>query len=135
MIENISPPVSTNYDVLNQNCPSRRALSLIADKWTMLVLYALLRGTKRYGELQRIIQGVSKKMLTQTLRDLEANGLLQRKVFATVPPIVEYSLTPLGESLSPLAQALSSWAQVNIEAVDAARAQYQEQESDPLEEE
>jgi DNA-binding HxlR family transcriptional regulator len=116
------PPVT--YNVLNQNCPSRRALALIADKWTVLVIYALFKGTKRYGELQRMIEGVSKKMLTQTLRDLEANGLIQRQVFASVPPTVEYSLTPLGESLLPLAQALKEWAETHIEAVEAARVRY-----------
>ena len=90
---------------------SRVVLSLLADKWTIPVLHALGRGTKRTGELRRELHGVSQKMLTQTLRALEAHAMIAREVFPVVPPRVEYRLTPLGESLNePLAE-LCDWVE------------------------
>ena len=90
--------------------PARRLLELVGDKWTPIVLYILGGGTKRYGELQRHLPDVSKKMLTQTLRALERDGLLTRTVYAVVPPKVEYDLTPLGRAfLEPVAD-LCKWA-------------------------
>ena len=89
-------------NVLNQNCESRRALDRIADKWTCLIVYALLDGPRRHGELKRMIEGISHKMLTQTLRSLEADGLVTRTVIDVIPPHVEYSLTPLGHSKDQL---------------------------------
>lgn len=77
----------------------RRTLDLVADKWTALVILTLTQDTKRYSELHRTIGGISQKMLTQTLRKLEQSGLIQRKVYPVVPPMVEYSLTPLGQTL------------------------------------
>src|SRR5438270_14059516 len=79
--------------VYDEDYPARRLLELIGDKWTPIIVYILGQGTKRYGEMQRHLPGVSKKMLTQTLRALERNGLLNRKVYAEVPPRVDYSLT------------------------------------------
>ena len=87
-------------DVLNQNCESRQALERIADKWTCLIVYALLDGRRRNGELKRMVEGISQKMLTQTLRSMEADGLVTRTVIDVIPPHVEYGLTPLGQTLS-----------------------------------
>ena len=87
-------------NVLNQTCESRQALERIADKWTCLIVYALLDGPRRHGELKRMIEGISQKMLTQTLRSMEADGLVTRTVIDVIPPHVEYGLTPLGETLS-----------------------------------
>ena len=86
-------------DLMSATCPTRRVLDLIADKWTTLVIYLLSDGTKRYGELQKAIGGISQKMLTQTLRRLEEDGLVKRTVFPVVPPRTEYELTPLGRTL------------------------------------
>ena len=83
-------------NILSSQCPTRKVLDLIADKWTTLVIHILAGGTYRYSELHRTIDGISQKMLTQTLRDLESNGLVLRKVYPEVPPRTEYSLTPLG---------------------------------------
>src|SRR2546423_661867 len=100
----------TGYDIFKLACPSRRVLDRIADRWTALVLFALQDGTLRFSELRRRIEGVSQKMLTQTLRGLERDGLVTRQVFATVPVTVEYSLTPLGASLSSTIQGIRTWA-------------------------
>ena len=89
---------------MNAQCLSRVVLSRIADKWTALIIHVLATGTRRYAELQREIGGISQKMLTQTLRSLERDGLVLRKVHPVVPPKVEYALTPLGRTLiEPLA--------------------------------
>src|SRR5271166_3369983 len=85
--------------VLNAGCPSRELLARIADKWTALVIRCLAGRTMRYNELQREVAGISQKMLTQTLRALEEDGLIMRKVYPVIPPMVEYSLTPLGRTL------------------------------------
>jgi DNA-binding HxlR family transcriptional regulator len=96
-------------------------LDLIADKWTTLVIYLLSRGTHRYGELQREIGGISQKMLTQTLRQLEEDGLVLRVVYPEVPPRTEYSLTPLGQTLREPLGALCQWAMVHLPEVEKAR--------------
>src|SRR5918992_806437 len=98
-------------NVLNAQCPSRQALDLIADKWTMLVIKALADGIHRYGALHRAIGGISQKMLTQTLRALERDGLVERTVYPVVPPMVEYALTPLGTTLVDLLTAVAVWAE------------------------
>jgi DNA-binding HxlR family transcriptional regulator len=108
-------------DVLNQNCESRQALDRLADKWTCLVVYALLNGPRRHGELKRIIDGISQKMLTQTLRSMEADGLVDRTVVAVVPPHVIYSLTPLGETLSGPLVAICRWAMEHLPEMQEAR--------------
>ena len=92
-------------------CPVETTLSLIGDKWKVLILRELLGGTKRFGELQRGVGRVSQKVLTSQLRAMEADGLVRREVFAEVPPRVEYSLTPLGESLAPVIDALKAWGE------------------------
>ncbi|MGN0627328.1 MAG: winged helix-turn-helix transcriptional regulator [Oscillospiraceae bacterium] len=90
-------------------CPVETTLMLIGDKWKVLILRDLMPGTKRFGELKKSIGSVSQKVLTAQLRDMEQNGLVSRKVFAEVPPRVEYSLTELGKSLKPILDAMSSW--------------------------
>jgi DNA-binding HxlR family transcriptional regulator len=93
------------------NCPSRRALDLISDKWTSLIIYLLSDGPQRYTQLKRQIGGISQKMLTQTLRKLEEEGLVTRTVYPTAPPSVEYALTSLGETLLDPLIRLLEWAQ------------------------
>ena len=108
-------------DVLSPQCPTRMVLDLIADKWTTLVIYLLSRGTKRYGELQREVGGISQKMLTQTLRKLEEDGLVHRVIYAEVPPRTEYSLTELGLTLREPLGALCTWAVAHLPEVEKAR--------------
>lgn len=110
--------------VFERGSRSRQALDLVADKWAILILYALSLGTLRHGRLQRRIGGISQKMLTKTLRGLERDGLISREVYPVVPPKVEYSLTPLGRDLmGPLSQ-LCIWAEEHIGEVEAARAEH-----------
>jgi DNA-binding HxlR family transcriptional regulator len=97
-------------------------LERIADKWTALVIQILARGTMRYAELQRAIGGISQKMLTQTLRSLERDGLVQRKVHPVVPPKVEYSLTRLGRTLIEPLHALCRWSERHLAELQANRA-------------
>ncbi|HEU5103157.1 MAG TPA: helix-turn-helix domain-containing protein [Roseiflexaceae bacterium] len=95
----------------------------LADKWTVLVIGQLARGTRRFGELRREISGISPKVLTQALRGLERDGLLTRRIYASVPPKVEYSLTPLGRTLIGVVESIQAWAETNIESVlDAQQA-------------
>jgi len=108
--------------VMNSDCASREALDRIADKWTALIIRVLADGTKRHNELRRAIDGVSQKMLTQTLRSLENDGLVTRKVYPVVPPMVEYSLTPLGRSLTEPLEAICLWAEKHLPELQAARA-------------
>lgn len=115
-------------DVYAQACPSRAVLELIADKWTLLILPALRQGRRRNGDLMRVIGGVSQKMLTQTLRELERNGLVNRIDHQEVPPRVEYELTELGRSLSDLMRKLDGWVEANIEAVLQARSDFEARE-------
>lgn len=92
-------------------CPVETTLTLIGDKWKVLILRDLMDGTKRFGQLMKSIGNVSQKVLTSQLRDMEKNGLVIRKVYAEVPPKVEYSLTDLGRSLKPILDAMSSWGE------------------------
>jgi DNA-binding HxlR family transcriptional regulator len=108
-------------DVFNANCDSRQVLDLIADRWSMLVIYALSHHARRHGELKRMIGGISQKMLTQTLRALERDGLVERSVYEVVPPRVDYRLTPLGRTLLGPLSAICRWAQNRLPQVRAAR--------------
>ena len=92
-------------------CPVETTLSLIGDKWKVLILRDLMPGTKRFGELKKSIGSVSQKVLTAQLRDMEAKGLISRKVYAEVPPRLEYSLTNLGKSLKPILDAMKNWGE------------------------
>lgn len=115
-------------NVYAEACPSRAILELLADKWTLLILPALRRGPVRNGDLMRLIEGVSQKMLTQTLRELERNGLVARIDYQEVPPRVEYALTDLGRSLSEAVRRLDGWAESHIPEVLAARAEFSRRE-------
>ena len=90
-------------------CPVETTLTLISDRWKALILRDLLTGTKRFGELRKSLTGISQKVLTANLREMEANGLLTRRAYAEVPPRVEYTLTELGLSLRPILAALFDW--------------------------
>jgi len=112
------------WNVYNERCPTRVVLDRIADKWTVLIVGALENKTKRFGELRREIGGVSQKMLTQTLRGLERDGIVTRMVYASVPPKVEYSLTELGRTLVGILEAIREWSEKNIQDVLRARDDY-----------
>ena len=117
-------PLPPATSVLKSRCASRRVLDLVADKWTALVIHCLSQGTRRSNELMRTIEGISQKALTQTLRRLEGDGLVTRKVFPVVPPRVDYALTPLGRSLIKPLCALCRWAEqhgAELNAIDAPR--------------
>lgn len=96
-------------------CPVSTTISLIGGKWKILILWQLRNKIRRYGELQRLIPGVTKKMLTQQLRELEDDGLIHRKVYAEVPPKVEYSLTETGQSLQPIIDVVYEWGAEYLE--------------------
>src|SRR5262249_34474232 len=106
------------------NAHPARFLERISDKWVTLILSALAGGPLRYSELNRSIAGVSQKMLTQTLRTLERDGLVARPASLAVPVRVEYALTPLGTSLMPAVNALKTWAERHIDEIETARAAY-----------
>ncbi|MFI6366667.1 winged helix-turn-helix transcriptional regulator [Nocardia sp. NPDC050630] len=112
------------YDAYVAECPTRHLLDRISDKWVSLILNALADGPLRYAEINRIISGVSPKMLTQTLRTLERDGLLERRITAEVPVRVDYELTALGHSLQPVMRAIKRWAEERMDEVLAARARY-----------
>ena len=92
-------------------CPAETTLKAISGRWKLLILWELLSGTKRFGQLQKALTGVTQKMLTQQLREMESDGIIQRKVYAEVPPKVEYSLTKLGESLQPILIAMDKFGE------------------------
>lgn len=92
-------------------CPVETALMMMGDRWKVLIVRNLLTGTKRFGELRKGIDGISQKVLTDHLRIMEENGLVKRKVYAEIPPKVEYSLTELGKSLKPIHDAMWKWGE------------------------
>ncbi|MFX0580452.1 winged helix-turn-helix transcriptional regulator [Nocardia nepalensis] len=108
-------------DVYSAKCPTRQVLDHVAGKWTVLIVDALADGTMRYTDLYRRIEGISQKMLTQTLRQLETDGFVTRTVHPTVPPRVDYNLTDLGHSLRTPIAALRDWIEVNINRIEEAR--------------
>src|SRR6478735_9716627 len=119
------------------DCPARTALEAIANKWSVVLLFALKDGPLRHGELVELSGGISRKVLTQTLRRLQANGLVERHAYAEAPPRVEYSLTDLGRTLEEPIRMLTAWARENGEAVvtfrEAAEAdqEYRSRPGDP----
>jgi len=115
------PKPALAYNVYSQDCPTRTVLDIVADKWTSLLIVALVPGTKRFQQLKREIGGITQKMLTQTLRSLERNGLVERRAYATVPPRVEYTLTRLGHTLSESLEALQDWSVAHVEEIQRAR--------------
>jgi DNA-binding HxlR family transcriptional regulator len=113
-----------HYDAYVAECPTRQLLDRISDKWVSLILNALADGSLRYAEISRIVSGVSPKMLTQTLRTLERDGLLERRITAEVPVRVDYELTTLGHGLQPVMHAIKTWAEEHMDEVLGARARY-----------
>ena len=110
------------WDPYNRDCPSRQVLDRIGDRWTVLVVGSLDAGPRRFSQLARHVDGVSQKMLTQTLRGLERDGLVTRTIYPEIPPRVEYELTDLGRSLQAPLRGLEEWATEHTDEVLAARA-------------
>ncbi|NJL80935.1 MAG: helix-turn-helix transcriptional regulator [Richelia sp. RM2_1_2] len=100
------------------SCEVETTLKLIGGRWKVLIIRELLSGVKRFGELQRALLGITQKMLTQQLREMEEHGIVHRKVYAEIPPKVEYSLTPLGESLQPILQAMHEWGVKHLHQIN-----------------
>lgn len=117
--------------VLDARYPARRVLSLIADKWTPIVMFCLASGTGRFGEMQRRIPGVSKKMLVQVLRNLERDGVVHREVFRVVPPRTEYTLTELGRRLHEPVGLLCQWAADHVEVLEQIEQNRQARSEQP----
>ncbi|OSM42300.1 winged helix-turn-helix transcriptional regulator [Nesterenkonia sp. PF2B19] len=114
------------WNVMVATCPSRTSLARIANKWTAMIVIALTSGRLRFGEIRRAVDGISGKVLADTLRDLERDGIVSRTAYDEMPPRVEYDLTPLGRSLRGPLTALGQWAEAHIEEVEASRAAYDE---------
>jgi DNA-binding HxlR family transcriptional regulator len=116
---------ATVYDVMKAACPTQQVIGQVGQKWSALVLYALKdRGTLRFGELRAVIEGVSQKMLTQTLRQLERDGFVVRTAYPTVPVTVEYRLTSLGLELAEVVGAIRTFAYARMPQIEAARADF-----------
>ncbi len=115
---------SERGDTLNPLCPARLVLDRIGDKWAMLIVTRLAGGPQRFNALRRQIGGISQKMLSQTLKNLERDGLITRTAIATVPVTVEYAVTPLGQGLAGIVGQLTSWAEDNLTPILTARARF-----------
>ena len=127
IVQDVTGPTSS-WDPYVRGCPSRDLLDRIGDKWTVLVLGELAKhGACRFSELRKRLSGVSEKMLTQTLRAVERDGLVDRTVYPAVPVRVEYALTPLGQTLREPLKMLTAWSVGHIDEVLAARAEYDAQ--------
>lgn len=120
----VTTPNESSDIVYSVDCPTRDVLDQISNKWVTLIMIALADEPKRFRRLMRQVQGISQKMLTQTLRGLERDGLVNRAVLPTSPIQVEYSLTTLGRSLCVPLVELRTWSEKNIEAITAARADF-----------
>jgi DNA-binding HxlR family transcriptional regulator len=118
------PTDASDFDPLKAACPTRHVLNRIADRWSMLVILALDDGTLRFSQLRRRVEGITQKMLTQTLRGLERDGLVTREALATVPVTVRYTLTPLGHSLGEAVATIRGWAYDHIDDIEDARARF-----------
>ncbi|MFC3450930.1 winged helix-turn-helix transcriptional regulator [Amycolatopsis speibonae] len=119
--------------VHGRDCPSRTVIEVLANKWALYVLGAIRRYERpmRFSELRRLLDGITQKMLTQTLRSLERDGLIRRDVYPTVPPRVEYGLTPLGVDVGRLTNAVAEWAVENVDQIFAARSAFDEKAAVP----
>lgn len=115
---------ATPWDPYRPDCPSRRLLDRIGDRWTVLIVNALDQGPQRFSALAAAVGGISQKMLTQTLRSLERDGFVTRTAYPEIPPRVEYELTPLGRSLHEPLRALEDWALANMDSVWANQQAY-----------
>lgn len=120
----IVPDWVDKVDPCDANCPSREMLDLIGDRWSLLLLLVIAQGVHRNGELKRRVGGISQKMLTQTLRAMERDGLVHRTVHPVIPPKVEYRLTGLGQSLGEAFCGVWLWAEANLDRVEGARADF-----------
>lgn len=122
--------ILSDAEVYQGNCPTREILNRIADKWTTLLIGLLAQSeSRRFNELRRAIGGISQKMLTQTLRDMERDGLVRRTMYAEIPPRVEYALTPLGKTLCEPLDALRKWAQDHLQQVREAQEAFDKRTS------
>ena len=117
---------SITFDVFRRTCASHTVLEMLASKWVYLVVVALRRGRMRNGELARKIGGITPKVLAQTLRTLERDGLVRREVFPVVPPRVEYELTELGHDLAGLLDAIREWSEAHVPEILEARQRMEE---------
>ncbi len=108
-------------EIFTLNCPTQQVLDIIGNKWSVIIIYCLAYQTRRYKQLERKIEGISQKVLTQTLRKLEKNGLIERKVYPVVPPQVEYSLTSLGETLIEPLALLAEWSEKHLAEIESAQ--------------
>ncbi|WP_082404542.1 winged helix-turn-helix transcriptional regulator [Saccharothrix sp. NRRL B-16348] len=124
--------VHGGVDAYLRSCASRAVLDLLTTKWVCLVIGALRPGTLRFGELRRRLDGITQKMLTQTLRDLERAGLVHRAVYPSVPPRVEYSLTPLGDNVGGLMDAIRVWSETHIDDIRSAQEEYDRKAGEEL---
>lgn len=113
-----------DYNVYEQNCPTRQVLDRLADKWALLILDRLENEPVRFNHLRRDISGISQKVLSQTLKKLERDGLISRTIFPTVPVTVEYALTPLGRTLTETVAMMAHWAEKHMDSVLAAQQAY-----------
>ncbi|MFC9251025.1 winged helix-turn-helix transcriptional regulator [Amycolatopsis thailandensis] len=120
--------------VHGRDCPSRTVIEVLANKWALYVLGAIRRYERpmRFSELRRLLDGITQKMLTQTLRALERDGLIRRDVYPTVPPRVEYGLTPLGVDVGRLTNAVAEWAVENVDQIFAARSAFDEKAAETV---
>ncbi|WP_024872375.1 winged helix-turn-helix transcriptional regulator [Tolumonas lignilytica] len=116
-----------NYSVYSRHCPARQFLDRLADKWTLLIIDRLKSGETRFNQLRRDIDGITQKVLSQTLKKLERDGLIERRVFATMPVTVGYSLTPLALTLVKTIESLAHWAEDNMDAMREAQTRYDTQ--------
>jgi DNA-binding HxlR family transcriptional regulator len=124
--------MDTEANLINMQsgeCPARDVLARVGDKWTTLIFGLLEDGPQRFSDLRRGVGGISQKMLTQTLRALERDGLVERTIYPEVPPHVEYELTPLGRTLIEPISALKRWTVEHIDAVIAAQQDYDERKA------
>ena len=123
---------SPHLDHTSSDCRAvSSVLARVGDKWTVLIVALLGDGPKRFNEIKRMVGGISQRMLTLTLRGLERDGLVTRTVFPTVPPRVDYELTPLGRSLWEPVEALGAWARGNMDEIEAARRRFDARAQDP----
>lgn len=113
------------FDAFMENCPTRQVMAIVGSKWTGLLVSALKDGPQRHGQLRTRIAGISQKMLTQTLRELERDGLVTRTVTASVPVRVDYELTALGRSLVPVLGALKDWSEEHMVEIERAREAFE----------
>jgi DNA-binding HxlR family transcriptional regulator len=116
--------LNENEDIMRDGCLSQTVLGIIASRWTVMVMHALQGDTKRYNQLTKTIGGISQKVLTDTLRKLERDGIVRRTVYPVVPPKTEYALTPLGLTLLKVTDQMAKWTEKHIHEVIAARSIY-----------